>query len=121
MGRAQSLGTYGFISPNCRNSPTPSRASLTQPQYVPGSLIYQDDWVRGILLAYYDSTTDVLDRQRTDQKVWETAFLSELFAELKRPSFVDDSTVSFHLDYQERPRWFDEERTVISRSKMVAR
>ncbi|HUX88356.1 MAG TPA: hypothetical protein VMW65_15245, partial [Chloroflexota bacterium] len=74
-----------------------------------------------VLLEYYDTTVDVLDQRKTDQKVWETAFLTALFEVLDRPCLRREDTITYHLDYKEDVNWIDEERTVIARSRMVAR
>ena len=61
--------------------------------------------VRKILLDYYDSTIDVLDRMKAPRKVWETAFLTSLFPLLGRPGVVQEDNVVYHLDYNERTEW----------------
>jgi hypothetical protein len=112
-------GVFGYISPVCTNSPTVAGSWGSQPPCTPGSLIYQDETVHRILLAYYRATTDVLDRA-PGGKVWEQAFLTSLFEALGRPCARLDDVVIHHLDYGEGPRWIDEERTVIARSRRVA-
>ena len=118
---ARSGGVYGYICPFCVNAPNLSGDLTARPSCTPGSLIHQDDVLRRILLAYYDSTTDVLDRGTSDEKVWEPAFLTALFESLGRSAIRQSDTVIYHLDYHEGPHWIDDERTVIARSKKVAR
>lgn len=112
---------YGYVSPFCKNSPVLHGPLGQQTPYTPGSLIYQDDLVRRILLEYYETTVDVLDRRKSDRKVWETAFLTALFDVLGRPRIRQADLVTYHLDYQEDPNWIEEERTVIARSTAIAR
>ena len=117
---AQTSGIYGYISPFCKNSPDHGNWG-NRPQCTPGSLIYQDELVHRVLLQYYDTTVDLLDRKRSSEKVWETAFLTALFEQLERPGIRQSDTITYHLDYQEDANWIDEERTVIARSALVAR
>jgi GT2 family glycosyltransferase len=111
---------YGYISPFCKNSPNVDLEFGARPPCSPGSLIYQDALVHRILIEYYETTVDVLDQRSTDQKVWETAFLTALFEVLDRPAIRQPDLVTYHLDYYESPRWIDEERTVIARSAAIA-
>jgi hypothetical protein len=101
--RARQAGAFGFLSPVCKNwgdadSPLPGR-----PHYSPGGLIYQDAMVRQVLREYYQTTTDVLDARGGPDRLWEKAFLSELFPALGRESEVRADCLSYHLDYRERP------------------
>jgi hypothetical protein len=101
--RAIQAGAFGFLSPVCKNwgdadSPLPGR-----PNYSPGGIIYQDPLVRGVLRDYYQTTTDVLDARGGTDRLWEKAFLSELFPALGRTSEVCADCLSYHLDYRERP------------------
>ena len=101
--RALRAGTFGFLSPVLKNwgdgeSPLPGR-----PNYSPGGLIYQDPLVRRVLREYYSTTTDVLDARGGPDRLWEKAFLSELFPALGRVSEVRAECLSYHLDYRERP------------------
>lgn len=96
---------YGYIAPICRNAGQPGSALGERPHYGPGGIFYQDQVVRSILLEYYSTTIDALDRKRSRQKVWEIAFLTELFETLGRPCFVQADNVCYHLDYSERPNW----------------
>jgi hypothetical protein len=118
---AQQSGVYGYICPVCVNAPNIAGDWSQRAPCTPGSLIYQDELVHQILLDYYESTTDVLDQEPVEEKVWEPAFLTTLFESLNRPAIRQTDTVIYHLDYHEGPYWIEEERTVIARSKNVAR
>src|SRR5439155_10171762 len=76
-----------------------------RPHYSPGGVFRQDKLVRNILLEYYETTTDVLDKHNARDKVWEIAFLTELFPLLGRETHVQMDNVIYPLDYQERPNW----------------
>jgi hypothetical protein len=121
LDAVQERGTYGYVSPLCTNSMSSTSFSATRRRVSPGSLIYQDALVRRILLEYYETTVDVLDRRRSNQKVWETAFLTALFDELNRASVLQPEVVIYHLDYQEPAHCIDEEATVVARSAALAR
>jgi len=112
---------YGYVSPFCKNSPHLDGALGSRPQYAPGSLLFQDGIVRRILTEYYDTTVDVLDRRKSEQKVCETAFLTALFDVLDRPVIRQPDLVTYHLDYHDDAYWIDEERVVIARSAAIAR
>lgn len=120
LATARHSGVFGYISPFCKNSPNVSGDWGGCPPCTPGSLIYQDAVVHRILLEYYLTTVDVLDRDKSEAKVWEQAFLTHLFAALGRSCARQDETVIYHLDYGEGPRWIDEERKVVARSTKVA-
>lgn len=96
---------YGWLAPFCKNAGTLRTALAGKPHYSPGGVFYQDKLVRNILLEYYENTVDVLDKQRASSKVWEIAFLTELFPLLGRSTNVQNDNVIFHLDYHERPNW----------------
>jgi hypothetical protein len=101
--RARQAGAFGFLSPVLKNwgdadNPLPGR-----PHYSPGGIIYQDPIVRRVLQEYYQTTTDVLDARGGPDRLWEKAFLSELFPALGRASEVRADCLSYHLDYRERP------------------
>lgn len=96
---------YGWLAPFCKNVATVRTALAGRPHYSPGGVFYQDKLVRNILLDYYESTVDVLDKQRGGRKVWEIAFLTELFPMLNRSTCVQNENVIYHLDYHERPNW----------------
>jgi hypothetical protein len=103
--RAASLGTFGYIAPTCVNAGA-SRGFLSgRPHYSPGGIFCQDDTIRSILVEYYSTTADVLDARRTSDKVWELAFLTELFPALGRHCEVQRDNVSYHLDYHRGVRW----------------
>jgi hypothetical protein len=121
LSTAQRNGVYGYISPYCKNAPNRTGDWGGRPSCTPGSLIYQDERVHQTLLEYYETTVDVLDQRKTDDKVWETAFLSALFEALGRPGVRQHDTITYHLDYREDSYWIDEERTVIARSQAKAR
>jgi hypothetical protein len=96
---------YGYIAPTCVNAGTSRGFLAGRAHYSPGGIFYQDDVVRQILLEYYRSTVDVLDAQRSQEKVWELAFLTELFPALGRSCEVQADNVSYHLDYHRGVRW----------------
>jgi hypothetical protein len=119
--RARQAGTFGFLSPICKNwgdadSPLPGR-----PHYSPGGLIYQDRLVRRVLQEYYQTTTDVLDVRGGSDRLWEKAFLSELFPALGRESEVRSDCLSYHLDYRERPVRYRVDQGVVQASVGHAR
>jgi hypothetical protein len=118
---AQRSGIYGYICALCVNAPNLVGDSSNRPAWSPGSLIYQDELVHRILLDYYDSTVDVLDQDESEEKVWEPAFLMTLFEALDRPAIRQNDTVTYHLDYHEGPHWIEDERTVVARSRNIAR
>ena len=117
----QSNPVYGYIAPYCMNGLHARVFENGQPYYSPGGVIYQDAPLRNILLSYYTTTVDVLDRQPSDEKVWEIAFLTELFEFIGRKRLVQPDNISYHLDYQEVPNWELSEAQVIRRSKLKAR
>lgn len=98
-------GIYGYIAPTCVNAGTSRGFLAGRPHYSPGGIFYQDELVRKILLAYYATTVDVLDAKQSAEKVWELAFLTELFPALGRPCYVQADNVSYHLDYHQGVRW----------------
>jgi hypothetical protein len=119
--RARQAGTFGFLSPICKNwgdadSPLPGR-----PHYSPGGLIYQDRLVRRVHQEYYQTTTDVLDVRGGSDRLWEKAFLSELFPALGRESEVRSDCLSYHLDYRERPVRYRVDQGVVQASVGHAR
>ena len=65
----------------------PSPPNLVGLQYTPGSVIFQDETVRSLLIEYYRNTVDVLDHRRSMTKVWEIAFLTGMFSGLGRPMY----------------------------------
>lgn len=102
---ALQAGIFGYIAPNCKNAGFPVRTFFRDTHHTPGSIFYQDDVVRSILTDYYGSTVDVLDRKRDPNKVWEIAFLTEMFDTLGRRCIVQHDNVSYHLDYKDRVDW----------------
>ncbi|MDP2727634.1 MAG: glycosyltransferase [Dehalococcoidia bacterium] len=98
-------GAYGYIVPQCRNANPLGRLLLGPQHFAPGGVFYQDAVVRSILTEYYSTTVDVLDRKNANDKVWEIAFLSEIFPALGRKCVVQPDNVIYHLDYGERPAW----------------
>jgi len=96
---------YGWLAPNCKNVATRRTALAGREHYSPGGVFRQDKIVRNILLEYYESTVDVLDKQAAPRKVWEIAFLTELFPLLHRSIHVQEDNIVYHLDYNERPNW----------------
>jgi hypothetical protein len=110
---------FGYIAPRCVNAGA-SRGFLAGTQhYSPGGVFRQDELVRAILLDYYQQNVDVLDVQSASQKVWELAFLTELFPALGRPCLVQEDNVSYHLDYHERVRWELMEQKLLNTSRQA--
>ncbi|MBI2864648.1 MAG: glycosyltransferase family 2 protein [Chloroflexi bacterium] len=101
----QENGIYGYIAPYCKNTGAASQRLVGSDRYSPGGVFYQDQLVRDVLLEYYSTTVDVLDKRKASDKVWEIAFLSQLFAQLGRKCIVQEDNVVYHLDYRERPNW----------------
>ncbi|MCL5961642.1 MAG: hypothetical protein M1358_20415 [Chloroflexi bacterium] len=114
--------TYGYIAPYCVNA-TPIGGVLSDvPHFSPGGIFCQDAVVRKILLEYYSSTVDILDEKKSKEKVWEVAFLSELFSLLGRECLVQSDHVAYHLDYRERPNnWDWDESRLVNNSVLKAR
>ena len=111
---------YGWLAPYCKNAGTVRTALAGRPHYSPGGVFHQDKLVRNILLDYYDTTVDVLDKQRSGHKVWEIAFLTELFPLLGRSANVQNENVIYHLDYHERPNWDLLQESLVSNSRKKA-
>lgn len=118
---ASTMPLYGFVAPFCRHSAYPVNYTSRTPLYTPGSLFCQDAVVREILLDYYKSSVDLLDRAPSYDKVWEPAFLSHLFVELGRPCRVQEGNLVYHLDYREPVNWDVSQETVVARSEARAR
>lgn len=116
--RALELGPrLGWVAPQCVNAGS-SRGFLKDlPHYSPGGIFLQDDVVRQILLAYYAGTADVLDKSGPRERVWELAFLTELFPALGRATEIQVSTVSYHLDYGSSTRWDLMEETLLNTTR----
>lgn len=117
MEIARGEPAFGYIAPTCVNAGATRGFLAGKPHYSPGGIFRQDQLVRGILLDYYESTADILDAERAPDKVWELAFLTELFPALGRPCFVQPDNVSYHLDYHERVRWELMEDRLLRRSR----
>jgi hypothetical protein len=117
MEMAQAVPNFGYVAPTCVNAGATRGFLMGKPHYSPGGVFRQDDVVRRILLDYYSSTSDVLDAERSSDKVWELAFLTELFPALGRPCFVEQDNISYHLDYHERVRWELMEERLEKRSR----
>jgi hypothetical protein len=97
---------FGYVAPRCVNAGVRHGFLENRPHYAPGGIIYQDDLVRRILLDYYATTRDVLDPGPDRQnRVWELAFLTELFPALGRPGIVQEDNISYHLDYHQELNW----------------
>jgi glycosyltransferase involved in cell wall biosynthesis len=111
---------YGWLAPFCKNAGTVRTALGGRPHYSPGGVFFQDRLVRNILLEYYETTVDVLDKQRSSNKVWEIAFLTELFPLLGRSATVQSENVIYHLDYHERPNWDLLQESLVSTSRHKA-
>ncbi|TAK31344.1 MAG: glycosyltransferase family 2 protein [Chloroflexota bacterium] len=116
----QDAGEYGYYAPFCRNTGARSLAS-EEHQFSPGTIFFQDELVRNVLLEYYETTVDVLDKKRSREKVWEIAFLSRLFPLLGRRCVVQNDNVIYHLDYHERPKWDLLEPQLVRSSTTMAR
>lgn len=112
---------FGFVSPVCKNYGEAENPLPGRPHYSPGGLIWQDAIVRGLLLDYYDTSLDVLDARGSGQRLWEKAFLSELFPALGRESTVLEQCDSYHLDYKERPMRLSVDDRVLNASVSRAR
>jgi hypothetical protein len=111
---------YGWLAPFCKNAGTLRTALAGRPHYSPGGVFHQDRLVRNILLEYYETTVDVLDKQRAGNKVWEIAFLTELFPMLGRSTTVQSDNVIYHLDYHERPNWDLLQESLVHNSRRKA-
>ena len=115
---ARRLGVYGYVAPLCVNAGASRGFLADRPHYSPGGLFHQDALVRSILLDYYSSTVDVLDAKGSaSEKVWELAFLTELFRALGRVTVVQTDCVTYHLDYHRGMRWELTEEALLARSR----
>jgi hypothetical protein len=111
----------GFVAPVCRNSPIPHGVPLQSPRYCPGAVFRQDAISRKILLEYYETCVDVLDRETAYPRHWEVAFLTALFQLLGRRCHLQQDNIIYHLDYQERANWDLDEPSLTARSVQMAR
>lgn len=114
-------GVYGFVAPLCKNAWSPGGFAPGRPRFSPGAVFYQDELVRQVLLEYYSTTVDILDRRSAEVKVWEIAFLTELFHALGRECWVQSENVVYHLDYREGPNWSLEDEHLLGVSARKAR
>ena len=121
LAAAQHQGDYACISPACVNATVPLGGSTADSPYHPGSLFHLDDAVRDVLMRYYASTVDVVDAIRTNDKVWEVAFLGELFRQVDRPCVHEPRAVVYHLDYHELANWSLGDPAIMRRSVNLAR
>ncbi|MDO8673562.1 MAG: glycosyltransferase family A protein [Dehalococcoidia bacterium] len=112
---------YGYIAPYCKNAGVASQQLVGMTHYSPGGVFFQDQLVREVLLEYYSTTIDVLDKRKSADKVWEIAFLSQMFTQLGRKCIVQDDNVVYHLDYRERRNWRLLEGHLVSSSARKAR
>lgn len=104
--RAVELGPrLGWVAPHGVNAGSARGFLRDLPHYSPGGVFGQDEVVRNILLDYYTTTSDVLDARGPRDRVWELAFLTELFVSLGRTTEIQRETVSYHLDYGGNMRW----------------
>jgi hypothetical protein len=115
--RAGDLREWGYVTPVCKNYGMARVPFGEGAHYTPGGLIYQDDLIRRLLLEYYGSTVDVLDSKRATGKVWESVFLSEVFARLGRQCVTLDECVTYHLDYHQRAEWHPNEGELIANTR----
>lgn len=118
---ASSMPEYGFIAPYCQHSTYPADYSSGKVLYTPGSIFYQDQATRQVLIDYYRTTVDLLDRKQSPEKVWEPAFLSHVFPALGRPCQFQKDNVIYHLDYGESVNWDAFQEQVAARSEARAR
>lgn len=114
-------GVYGYITPFCKNAGTASQQLVGDNHYAPGGVFFQDQLVRDVLLEYYSTTVDVIDKVKANEKVWEIAFLSRMFEQLGRKCVVQEDNIVYHLDYHERPNWGLMEPQLVSTSARKAR
>ncbi len=115
--RAAALDNWGYVTPLCKNYGVAREPFGETPHYTPGGLIYQDDLVRRLLLEYYGTTLDVLDARRASGKVWESVFLSEVFARMGRLCVSLDDCVTYHLDYHQGAEWHPNENELIANTR----
>lgn len=121
IGYVENNGVYGYLTPHCKNAVIPHGALSASSSYSPGAIFYQDELVRKVLMDYYSSTVDVLDKKKAREKVWEIAFMTELFSALGRECLSRPDSIVYHLDYNERPNWDLLERQLVENSIIRAR
>jgi len=117
----RAVDEYGYVAPLCLNAGMPVGVLGQVTHFGPGGIFYQDEVVRTILLEYYSTTTDVLDRKKSISRVWEIAFMTELFEALGRPCFHQRDNVCYHLDYSERLNWDLADSALIGNSLLKVR
>lgn len=118
--RAVELGSeLGWVAPYGVNAGSARGFLRDRPHYSPGGVFGQDQTVRNILLDYYATTSDVLDARGPRERVWELAFLTELFPALNRTTEILQETVSYHLDYGGSMRWDLMEETLLNSTRKV--
>jgi hypothetical protein len=120
--RAVSHGdNLGWVAPWCVNAGSSRGFLRDKPHYSPGGVFRQDDVLRAILRDYYAHYADVLDAKGPRQRVWELAFLTELFPELGKTTEVQQETVSYHLDYGGHTRWDLMEEALLNSTRAAMR
>lgn len=119
--RASEQDVFGYVSPVCENLSDAHSPVRAGPYYSPGGLIFQDTAVREILIDYYSTTSDVLDARGSGERMWEKAFLSELFPALDRRAEIREDALSYHLDYRDRPHRYRVDNAVVEASVAKAR
>jgi Glycosyl transferase family 2 len=121
--RADELGPkLGWVAPHCVNAGSSRGFLRDRPHYSPGGIFAQDATIRSILLEYYNTNSDILDAKGPRERVWELAFLTELFPALGRTTEVQPATVSYHLDYGGSTRWdLMEERLLATTRRELGR
>jgi hypothetical protein len=116
--RAAALGDQlGWVAPHCVNAGSARGFLKDLPHYSPGGVFAQDSVIRSILVDYYTNTSDVLDPKGPRERVWELAFLTELFPALGRLTEIQKDTVSYHLDYGGNMRWDLMEETLLNSTR----
>ncbi len=111
---------FGFVVPKVINAGFPGDPLEGLIHYAPGGVMHQDELVRNVLIDYYRTGVDVLDGLDTPDKVWEVAFLTELFQGLGRDCVLQEDNVIYHLDYRARQNWDLAERQLIQTSRQRA-
>lgn len=120
MTWAKEQPIFGYVSPRIKNYGEAAYPLPGRPHYSPGGIIYQDSLVRSLLLDYYSAAVDVLDA-KDGPRLWENAFLSELFPALGRPCLVKEDCVGHHLDYRDRLARYSVDERIIAASVLKAR
>ncbi|MHB9091879.1 MAG: glycosyltransferase family A protein [Chloroflexota bacterium] len=121
LGTARRQAGDVCVGPKCLNATLPLGSAEHAHGYTPGSLFSLDDDLRRLLARYYEETVDVVDAVKASEKVWEVAFLGELFARLGRPFLPEPMAVIYHLDHHELSNWSLSDGTAIRHSIALAR